>query len=151
MSDLVTRIQNDVKTAMKARDEFRLGVLRMLSSKLKDAQIAQGRGEALSEAQAIQVLSSYAKQRADGAEAFAQAGRLDLRDKELRERDLVLEYLPRQLDDEAIRAVVQEIIAGAGATSLKDLSKVMGPAIARLKGQADGARVQAIVKALLGS
>lgn len=150
MSDLMARIQDDLKTAMKARDEFRVGVLRMLAAKLKDTQIAQGRGEPLLDAQVIQVLGSYAKQRAEGAEAFAQAGRADLHDKELRERDVVLAYLPKQLEDDAIRAAVREVIAGAGATSMRDLGKVMGPAMARLKGQADGTRVQAIVKELLG-
>lgn len=150
MADIVARIQDELKTAMKARDEFRVGVLRMLASKLKDAQIAQGRGEALAEAQVLQVLSTYAKQRSEAAESFAQAGRTDLRDKELRERDIVLAYLPQQLDDDGIRTAVREIIAATGAASLRDLGKVMGPAVARLKGRADGGRVQAIVKELLG-
>ena len=149
MSEIIARLNDDVKTAMKARDEFRLGVLRMLSSKLKDAQIAQGRDAPLTEPQVIQVLASYAKQRAEAAETFGQAGRPDVRDRELRERDIVMEYLPKQLDDDAIRAVVREIIAGTGAASARDLGKVMGPSMARLKGQADGTRVQAIVKELL--
>ncbi len=150
MSDLVTRLNDDLKTALKARDEFRLGVIRMLVAKVKDLQIHQGRSEPLTEAQVIQVLASYAKQRADAAETFAQAGRLDVRDRELQEREIVLSYLPKQLDDDAVRTVVREIIASVGATSAKDIGKVMGPAIGRLKGQVDGGRVQQIAKELLG-
>ena len=150
MSDLVTRLSDDLKTALKARDEFRLSVIRMLVAKVKDLQIEQGRGEPLTEAQVIQVLASYAKQRADAAETFAQAGRTDVRDRELREREIVLSYLPKQLDDDAVRAVVREIIASVGATSARDIGKVMGPAIGRMKGQVDGGRVQQIAKELLG-
>jgi uncharacterized protein YqeY len=150
MSDVVQRLNDDLKTALKARDEFRLGVIRMMVAKVKDLQIQQGRGEPLTDAQVVHVLSSYAKQRADAAETFAQAGRLDVRDKELRERDIVMSYLPKQLDDDAVRAVVREIIAAVGATSARDIGKVMGPVIGRLKGQVDGGRVLQIAKELLG-
>src|SRR5262245_54236952 len=99
MSELVSRLHADLQAALKAREEFRVAVLRMAVAKVKDAQIAQGRDAPLTEAQVVGVLASYAKQRAEAAEAFARAGRVDLRDKELRERDVVLAYLPKQLDD----------------------------------------------------
>jgi uncharacterized protein YqeY len=150
VSALLERLSTDCKTALKARDEFRVGVLRMLLARVKDLQIEQGRNEPLGEDQVIQTLASYAKQRAEAAETFAQAGRPDLRDKEMRERDIVLAYLPRQLDDDGIRAVLREVIAQAGAGSNRDLGKVMGPAMARLKGQADGGRVQQLARELLG-
>lgn len=149
MSQLADRIDADCKTALKARDEVRVAVLRMLLAKVKDVQIQQGRDTPLTDEKVAQVLATYAKQRAEAAEAFKQAGRSDVADKELRERDIVVAYLPKQLDDEAIRAVVREVIAAAGATSAKEIGKVMGPAMARLKGQADGTRVQAIVKEML--
>ncbi len=149
--NLLDRLQDDLKTALKARDEFRVGVLRMLLAKVKDLQIQQGRDVPLTDEQIVQAVGSYAKQRAEAAQTFEQAGRADLRDKEMRERDIVLGYLPEQLDDEAIRAVLRELIAQSGATSARDIGKVMGPAMARLKGRVDGARVQQLVRELLGS
>jgi uncharacterized protein len=150
MPSLVDRLQEDLKTALKGRDEFRLGVLRMMIAKVKDLQIAQGRATALSDEQVVGVLASYAKQRQEAAETYAQAGRMDVHDRELRERDVVLAYLPQQLDDDAVRTVLREIIAAVGATSARDMGKVMGPAMGRLKGQADGTRVQKLVRELLG-
>ena len=150
MSDLVERLNEDLKSALKSRDAFRVGVLRMLVSRVKDAQIEQGRAEPLTDAQVVQVLASYAKQRAESAEVFAQAGRADLHEKEMHERDVVLAYLPKQLDDDAVRAVLREIIAASGAAGARDLGRVMGSAMARLKGQVDGTRVQKLARELLG-
>jgi uncharacterized protein YqeY len=150
MPTLAERLNDDLKTALKSRDEFRVGVLRMMIAKVKDLQIEQGRATPLTDEQVIGVLATYAKQRQEAAETFAQAGRPDVRDRELRERDVVLAYLPRQLDDEAVRTVLREIIAQTGAVSARDLGKVMGPAMAKLKGQADGSRVQQLVRELLG-
>lgn len=150
MSEIVERLNTDYKTALKSRDEFRVGVLRMLLAKVKDLQIQAGREASLTDAQVTQVLASYAKQRAEAAETFKQAGRQDVHDREMRERDVVLAYLPRQLDDDAVRAVLREVIAATGATSARDVGKVMGPTMARLKGQVDGTRVQQLVRELLG-
>jgi hypothetical protein len=150
VATLAERLADDLKIALKARDELRTSVLRMLLAKVKDLQIEQGRGTTLTDAQVIGVLASYAKQRAEAAESFAQAGRPELRDQELRERDVVLAYLPQQLDDDGIRAVLREIIAASGATSARDLGKVMGQAMGRLKGQAEGGRVQQLARELLG-
>ena len=147
---LVTRINDDLKTALKGRDEFRVGVLRMVLAKVKDLQIQQGRAELLTDEQVVQVLGSYAKQRQEAAQTFADAGRNDVRDRELRERDVVLSYLPAQLDDDSIRAVLREVIAATGAASARDIGKVMGQAMGRLKGKADGTRVQALARELLG-
>jgi len=150
VSALVERLNEDCKSALKARDETRVGVLRMLLAKVKDQQIQQGRDRSLSDDQVVQVLASYAKQRTESAASFEQAGRLDLRDKELREREIVLGYLPPQLDDDAIRAVLRQVVAETGATSMRDLGKVMGPAMSRLHGRAEGGRVQKLVRELLG-
>jgi len=150
VSDLLERLQNDIKVALKARDTQRLSVLRMLVARVKDKQIELGRDQPLTDAQVTQVLSSYAKQRQEAAETFAQAGRLDVRDRELRERDLVATYLPRPLDDDGIRAVLREVIGATGATSSRDFGKVMGPVMQRLQGRADGGRVQALLREMLG-
>lgn len=150
MPALFDRLNADLRSALKAHDEFRLGVLRMLVAKVKDLQIAQGRATPLTEEQVIGVLASYAKQRQETADTYAQAGRADMRDQELRERAVVLEYLPAQLDDDAVREVLREVIAQTGAITARDLGKVMGPAMARLKGKAEGTRVQALGRELLG-
>lgn len=150
MSQLFERLQNDVKVALKSRDTERLAVLRMLVARVKDKQIELGRDQPLQDTQVIQILSSYAKQRQEAAEAFAQAGRLDVRDRELRERDLVATYLPQPLDDDGIRAVLRELVGASGATSSRDFGKVMGPAMQRLQGRADGGRVQALLREMLG-
>jgi uncharacterized protein YqeY len=149
---MMERIQTDMKDAMRARDELRVSVLRMLLSRLKDAQILKGGArESLSDEESLTVLSSYAKQRREAAESFERAGRADLAEREGRERDVVLSYMPQQLDDEGVRAVVREIIEKTGAQSARDLGKVMGQAMQQLKGKADGTRVQAIAKELLGA
>jgi hypothetical protein len=150
LSALFERLQDDVKNALKSRDTERLSVLRMLVSKVKDRQIELGRDQSMSDADVTQVLASYAKQRQEASEAFAQAGRVDLRDRELRERDIVAAYLPTPLDDDGIRTVLREVIAAAGATSMQDFGKVMRPAMQRLQGRADGNRVQALLRSLLG-
>jgi len=149
VSEIVDRLNADYKTALKARDEFRVGVLRMLLAKVKDLQIQAGRDASLSDDQVTQVLASYAKQRAEAAETFKQAGRMDVHDTEMREREVVLGYLPRQLDDDAVRSVLREVIAATGATSGRDIGKVMGGTMARLKGQVDGTRVQQLARELL--
>ncbi len=150
MSALFERLQIDVNVALKARDTERVSVLRMLIARVKDKQIELGRDHPLTDAQVIQVLTTYAKQRQEAAETFAQAGRLDVRDQELRERDLVVTYLPQQLDDDGIRAVLGELVAAAGATTSRDFGKVMGPAMQRLQGRADGGRVQTLLREMLG-
>lgn len=150
MSELFDRLKGDLNGALKARDPGRVGVLRMLISKVKDLQIERGRDEPLADAQVLQVLTTYAKQRQEAAEAFAKAGRQDLHDQEMSEREVVLTYLPRQLDDDEVRAVLREIVAATGASSGRDLGKVMGPAMKRLQGMAEGTRVQKLVREILG-
>ncbi len=136
---------------MRAREAERTGVLRMLLARIKEKQVEGDSRATLTNDELERVLASFAKQCLESAEAFALAGREDLRAKELRERDIVLSYLPEPVDDAAIRTVVQEIIAATGASSPRDLGRVMGPAMQRLRGRADGGRVQAVVRELLGA
>jgi uncharacterized protein YqeY len=150
VEDLLARLNADLKVAMRARDAERTGVLRMLLSRIREKQVEGSERTELSPEQIEQVLLSFAKQRREAAEAFAQAGREDLQAKELREHEIVRSYLPEELDDAAIRAVLQEIVTRTGASSPKDLGKVMGVAMQQLRGRADGARVQALVRELLG-
>jgi uncharacterized protein YqeY len=150
MSPILERLKSDLNAALKARDTARVSVLRMLVAKVKDLQIAKGRDDVLGDDEVRQVLASYAKQRQEAAEVYAQAGRQDLHDQEMREREVVAAYLPQQLEDDAVRAVLREIVAQTGAASGRDLGKVMGPAMKRLQGQADGTRVQRLARELLG-
>ncbi len=136
---------------MKAKDKLRLETVRSIKKVIleKESTVrAQGR-DTLTEAEEMEVLMQQAKQRRDAIEQYTKAGREDLAEKESQELGIIEEYLPKQLSDAEIEAVVVEIIASAGATSPKDMGKVMGPTMARLKGQADGKKVQAIVKAKL--
>lgn len=150
---LIERISEDIKTAMKAKDKIRLETVRSIKKVLLEKEVSlrpQGQ-TTLNESQEIEVLAQLAKQRREAIEQYRQAGRNDLADQEAQELAILEEYLPGQLSDEEIRAVVDEIIARTGATSAKDMGKVMGPAMQQLKGRADGQKVQAVVKAKLGT
>ena len=149
MESLVDRLKADLTTALKARDGAKADVVRMLLTRLKLKETEKGRGS-LDEDTAQQVLASYAKQRKDVAAEFAAAGRQDLHDKEMRERDIVLAYLPKMLDDDAIRAALRSMIADVGAKGPQEMGKVMKPAMEKLRGKAEGARVQQLLRELLG-
>ncbi len=149
---LQDRLSTDLKNAMRSRDELRLRTLRLLRSALQSAEIAQREGGAatLSEADAFAVLQKQAKQRRESIAQYEAAGRDDLRQREADELAVIEAYLPQQMDDDEIRVVVQEIVAQVGATGMGDVGKVMGPAMARLRGLADGRRVQEAVRETLG-
>ncbi len=148
------RIAEDMKAAMKSGDKDRVGVLRMLRAKVLEAEVAaretQGRDHEATDAEVIDAASSYAKQRKDSIEAYRAAGREDLAAREEAELQVVREYLPRPLDPDAIRAIVVEAIAEAGAKSAKEMGAVMKLVMPRVKGSADGKQVQEIVRSLLG-
>lgn len=145
---LKDRISEDIKTAMKAKDKIRLETVRSVKKVIleKESEIRAKGQEQLSEAEELAVLTQLAKQRRDSIEQFTNAGRDDLAEKEAQELAILEEYLPAQLSDDEVAAVVDEIIAQVGASSPRDMGKVMGPAMQRLKGQADGGKVQALVK-----
>jgi len=150
MASLQEQLQADLKVAIKQRDELRTGVLRMLRARIQEKQTEPGAENPLSEEVVQQLLTTYAKQRRDAADAFEAAGRNELRDRELQERAIVMAYLPEQLDDAAVREALQKIIASTGASSLKDLGKVMGPAMQQLRGRVEGSRVQQMLREILG-
>jgi uncharacterized protein YqeY len=146
---LKDRIGEDIKTAMKAKDKVRLETVRsikkLLLEKEVEARAATGSGD-LTPEQELELLAQLAKQRRDSVEQYRKAGRDDLADQEAAELVVIEEYLPQQLSAEEVKAIVLEIIESVGATSAKDMGKVMGSAMQRLKGQADGKLVQEIVK-----
>lgn len=144
-------VANDLKDAMRSREEVRLRTLRSIMAALREREIdlrQGGKGE-LTEDQEIEVLQKQAKQRRDSIEQYAKADRVDLQQKEEDELSIIEEYLPQQLADDEIENVLREIIADTGASSPRDMGKVMGSAMDRLRGRADGRRVQQLASALL--
>lgn len=150
---LKDRISEEIKAAMKAKDKVRLETVRSIKKVILEKESTlRGQGqETLTETQEIEVLAQLAKQRRDSIEQYRKAGREDLAQQEAQELAILEEYLPKQLSDEEVAAVIDEIIATVGATSAKDMSKVMGPVMQKLKGRAEGQKIQAMVKEKLSS
>ena len=151
MSDLVLRIQNDLVAAMKKRDELSLSVLRMLKSAIQMAQIEKGRDLALSEDEVLVIVRRLIKQRNEAAEMYRSGGAQDRADRELDEAKVLDSYQPEQLSDEEIEKIVTDILPLVGATGLKDMGKVMGKAVAAVKGRAEGERIKKMVLKHLSS
>ena len=145
---LTERINQDVKQAMKARDKETLKVLRMLKWALQMEQLEHS--EPLNEEQEITIISRELKQRKDSLAEFEKAGRQDLVDEVTDEIVVVERYLPKQLSEEEIEVEVRKVMDELNATSKSDFGKVMGKAMANLKGKADGNLVKEVTKNLLG-
>lgn len=145
---LTERINQDVKQAMKARDKETLKVLRMLKSALQMEQLEHS--EPLNEEQEITIIARELKQRKDSLADFEKAGRQDLVDEVTDEIVVVERYLPKQLSEEEIEVEVRKVMDELNATSKSDFGKVMGKAMANLKGKADGNLVKEVTKNLLG-
>jgi len=151
MSDLVLRIQNDLVASMKKRDELSLSVLRMLKSAIQMAQIEKGRDLALSEDEVLVIVRRLIKQRHEAAEMYRSGGAQDRAERELEEAKILDSYQPEQLSDEEIEKIVTDILSMLGATGPKDMGKVMGKAVAAVKGRAEGERIKKIVLKHLSS
>lgn len=143
---LLSTLNDDMKTAMKAKDKEALQVIRMLKASIQNEQIKAG--HELNADEELTVLSREMKQRRDALSEFVQAGREDLVEKVKVEIAIVEKYLPKQLTEE-IRKIVSEAIEKVQATSAKEFGKVMGAVMPLVKGKADGNQVNAIVKELL--
>lgn len=150
---LKERIGEDIKNAMRAKDSLRLETVRSIKKALLEKEVAlrPSGQDTLTEEQEIELVSQLAKQRRDAIEQYQKASRQDLADKESQELAILETYLPKQLSDEEVTKIVEEIISAAGATSAKDLGKVMGIAMQQLKGKVDGKKIQALVKSKLGT
>lgn len=143
---LLNKINDDLKSAMRAKAEQELLVLRMLISSLKNKRIELKKQEELSNEEIVAVLKTEVKKRRDSISSYQDGGREDLAEKEQAEIDIIQKYLPEEMGEEAVRTVVQEVIAGMGEVSPADFGKVMGAVMGKLKNQADGSVVQRIVK-----
>ena len=142
---MLERIQQDATVALKAGDRERTGALRMLASELQKAA-KEAREQEVDE---IAVLQRERKRRMESAEAYRDAGRDDLAAGEEREAAVIDEYLPEQMPEDELRKIVRDVVAESGATSQRDMGKVMSAVMPQVKGRADGKRVSAVVREVL--
>jgi len=139
-----------MKEAMKGGDKTRVGALRLIMAALKDREIeARGSGAALTPADEMALLAKMVKTRQESLAIYEQAGRTDLSEQERAEIAVINEFLPKQMDEAAVKAAAQAAIAEIGATSVRDMGKVIGALKAKYPGQMDFAKASAIVKGLL--
>lgn len=146
---LKSTIEQSIKEAMKAKDQAALRALRAIKAAILLEETAEGSSGELSEADEMKLLQKQVKQRRDSIAQFRGNGREDLALKEEEEVAVIERFLPRQLSEAEVEAIVREIIAQTGAASVKDMGKVMGAASKRLAGQADNKTVADAVKRLL--
>ena len=136
--NLFDRVSEDIKKAMLARDAQRLESLRGVKKEFLEAKTAKGSDGNLTDEKAVQILAKMIKQRKESAEIYVQQNRPELAEEELAQAKVIEEYMPVQLSDEELAAALREIIARVGATSPKEMGKVMGVASKELAGKAEG-------------
>ena len=147
--DLFEQISNDIKEAMKAKDKVRLETLRNVKKFFLEAKTAPGANDTLTDEAALKIMQKLVKQGKDSAAVYEVQGRADLAEEEMAQVRVIETYLPKQLSAEELEVKLKEIIARVGATSGKDMGKVMGVASKELAGLAEGRAISAKVKELL--
>lgn len=147
--NLFDKVSGDIKTAMLARDKVRLEALRGIKKEFLEAKTAKGGDGELSDDAALKILAKMVKQRKESASIYTEQNREDLAGEELAQAAIIEEYLPKQLSEEELTAALKEIIARVGATSAKEMGKVMGTATKELTGKAEGKAISAKVRELL--
>jgi uncharacterized protein YqeY len=148
VSELQTRLHDDVKTAMKAKDVLRRDTIRMVEAAVKNAEIEKR--EPLDDLEVLQVVQKQIRQREDSVEQYRAGGRDDLADQEAAEIVILEVYVPQQMSREAIAEIVRATIDRVGASGAGDKGKIMGPLMGELRGKADGRLVTEVVTELLG-
>ena len=144
---LIETLNGDVKGAMKSGDKVRLATIRMLIAAVKNERIA--RGTELSKEEELQLLATQAKRRRESIDLYTQGGRDDLAAQESAELSVIEAYLPAQLSEEEVKAIVVEIVASTGAESMRDMGKVMGQLMPKIKGRFDGKLAKGVVQSVL--
>jgi len=148
---LSVKIMDAMKSAMKERNSEALRALRAVKSAILLAQTESGAKEELTEASELKLLQKLVKQRKDSAVIYAEQGRTDLADPEIAEAKIISQFLPKQMSEEEVVVVVDEVISQTGATTMADMGKVMGMVNSKLAGQADGKTISTLVKQRLSS
>ncbi|BAU53120.1 GatB/YqeY domain-containing protein [Mucilaginibacter gotjawali] len=146
---LINQVDQDIKQAMLAKQPDRLRGLRAIKSALLLARTEKGAAEELTEEAEIKVLQKLIKQRRESAEIYKTQNREDLYEIEMQEMQVIEPYLPKQMSTEEVESFLKELISRVGATSVKDMGKVMGAANKELAGKADGRTISEVVKKLL--
>jgi uncharacterized protein YqeY len=146
---LKEKLQNDLTDAMRARDEIRSSTIRMILTSIKNEEVAGKEARKLNDSEIITVLSREAKKRREAAEAFDQAGAKDRADQERAEGVVIAEYLPKQLSEDEIKALIAAAMAETGANSPAQMGLVMKSLQPKIAGKADGGLVSSLVKAAL--
>ena len=146
---LKEQMKSDIKDAMRAKDGRKRDTLRNIQASIKQIEVDERR--VVSDEDVEKILLKYAKQREDAILQFREAGRDDLVEQDEAELELVRSYLPQPLDDDALEEIIKDVISSVGATSMRDMGKVMGGAKEAVGSRADGGRINIIVKKLLGS
>ncbi|GGC08633.1 aspartyl-tRNA amidotransferase subunit B [Marivita lacus] len=147
--DLRTRLNTSIKQAMRDKDSARLSTLRLINAAIKDRDIAargDGNEEGVGDDEVLGILGKMVKQRKDTAKTYEEAGRLDLAERELAEIGVIEEFLPRKLTDDEVELAVDAAVAEAGASSIRDMGRVMGVLKAKYTGQMDFGVVGGMVK-----
>ena len=147
---LQQELMSKLKEAMKAKDTVSLESLRAIKSEILLAQTKGGAASELTKEEEIKLLQKLVKQRKDSASIFIEQGRNDLAEPELAQVQIIAQFLPEQMSEEDLKKVIAEIMEKVGATSIKDMGKVMGIASKQLAGKADGKAISTAVKQLLG-
>ena len=148
---LLSQIQSDLVQAMKDKDDVKLAVLRMLKSAVQLAQVEKGKDAEFTDDDVLLIVRRLIKQRSEAAELYKSGGAADRAERELAEAKILEVYQPAQLKDEELEKLVAEAAQSAGASGPKDIGRVMGKAMAAVKGQADGNRVRQAVQKYLSS
>ena len=146
-------INEAVKDAMRSKEKLRLSTLRLINAAIKDKDIAlrmEDRPDGVSSSEILQILGKMVKQRQESARAYEEGGRLELAQQELSEIKIIEEFLPRQLSDKDVAKAIEEVISDIGATSIRDMGKVMASLKETYTGQMDFGQVGAKIKSLLG-
>ena len=146
---LELQIQEDIKAAMKAKDAVAMAATRAIKGEILLFKTSDAGSKEVTDGDILKMIQKLVKQRKESAEQYVAAGRQELADNELAEAAIMEKYLPKQLSVEEVKAKVQEIITQVGATSIKDMGKVMGAANKALAGLSDGRTISGIVKELL--
>jgi len=147
--ELREKLSADMKKALRARDTLRLSTIRLLLAAIKNLEIAKGKDKELKESDIIGALNSEAKKRKEAIAAYKKGRREDLVEKETRELEIIKEYLPEELSPEELGKIIEETIEEVGTRALKDMGKVMGAVMKKVKGGADGMVVNQMVRARL--
>lgn len=150
MAELKNRLRTDLTAAMKSRDGLRTATLRMVLAAVSAAEVAGKAARELSDDEVIAVLRREAKKRREAAEAFAGAGRVEQARREQAEGNVLAGYLPAQLDDADLAALIADVVTRTGASGIKDMGRVMGAVQGVVAGRSDGGRVAAEVRRQLG-